>query len=65
MCVCVAVLEHCKAVSGRIQMLLDARQELTDDEMDKFGKKDAEAYPHTWTGVIVYIYIESYMYLTV
>ena len=30
---------------ARMKPLLEKKEELSDEEMDKFGKKDAEAYP--------------------
>ena len=33
------------ATNSRGKHLLESRREMSDDDMEKFGKKDADAYP--------------------
>ncbi len=40
-----AVSEYVSGMEAKIKPLLEARKELSEDDMEKFGKKDPEAYP--------------------
>lgn len=38
--------EYLQGFLARSKSILEKKEELSEEEMDKFGKKDAEAYPH-------------------
>lgn len=40
-----SVSSYVDSTKSRIKPLLDAKKEMSEEDMDKFGKKDPEAYP--------------------
>ena len=40
-----SVAEYVGNMESRVKPLLEAKKELSEDEMEKYGKKDLEAYP--------------------
>ena len=47
------------STKARIKPMLETKKELSEDDMEKFGKKDPEAYPFRTRHV--YSYICSYI----
>ena len=41
----IAVSTYLDSTSSRIKPLLESKKEMTDEDMEKFGKKDPDAYP--------------------
>ena len=41
----VVVSEYVEVMGSKVKPLLETKKELTDDEMEKYSKKDPEAYP--------------------
>lgn len=49
---------------SRIKPLLETKKEMSEDDMEKFGKKDLEAYPFIMTVYTPYTCIHCmYMYV--
>ena len=44
-CPSFAVSVYIDSTKSRIKPLLEAKKEMTEDDMEKFGKKDPDAYP--------------------
>ncbi len=44
MCLC-AVTTYCEEMTPRVESLVVKKKEVSDEDMDRFGKKDPEAYP--------------------
>ena len=42
---CVAVVKYCDDMEERVKPLLVKKEPLSEADMEKFGKKDPEAYP--------------------
>ena len=40
---------YVESSKSRIKPLLEIKKEMSEDDMEKFGKKDAEAYPFIMT----------------
>ena len=40
------VAEYIVNMESRVKPLLETKKELSDEDMEKYGKKDPEAYPH-------------------
>ena len=44
----VIVTKYCEEMEGRVKPLLVKKEPLSETEMEKFGKKDSEAYPFSF-----------------
>ena len=42
---CFTVVKYCDDMEGRVKPLLVKKEPLSEADMEKFGKKDPEAYP--------------------
>ena len=40
------VSSYIESMESRIKPMLETKKELSEDEMEKYGKKDPESYPH-------------------
>lgn len=42
-----SVAEYVGNMESRVKPLLESKKELSEENMEKYGKKDLEAYPYT------------------
>ena len=50
------------STKARIKPMLETKKELSEDDMEKFGKKDPEAYPFRTHVMYIHIYARTYSY---
>lgn len=41
----IAVTSYVESTKSRVKRLLQYKREMSNDDMEKYGKKDADAYP--------------------
>ena len=46
MCVVCSVSEYIEGMESKVKPLLEQKKLLSDSDMEKYGMKDAETYPH-------------------
>ena len=51
-----AVSSYIDTTKSRIKTLLEPKREMTEDDMEKFGKKDPDAYPFCYQFLSVGFY---------
>lgn len=48
-----SVAEYVGNMESRVKPLLESKKELSEEDMEKYGKKDLEAYPHDFLSLNV------------
>lgn len=48
------VAEYVVNMESRVKPLLETKKKLSEEDMEKYGKKDPEAYPHMFYHLTVY-----------
>ena len=47
-------------MESRVKPLLETKKELSDEDMEKYGKKDPEAYPHMFYHLTISTVVVAY-----
>ena len=54
------VAEYIVNMESRVKPLLETKKELSDEDMEKYGKKDPEAYPHMFCHLTISTVVVAY-----